>query len=89
MRWILSKRASADIDSIIRYTNAHFGAAQTEELLAAFIRASTRMGRVWSGERRCYIYRQHYVFYRTRQNDLFVTHIRNTRQRLPESWRKD
>lgn len=47
------------------------------------------MGRAWSGERRCYIYRQHYVLYRERPDDLFVTHIRNTRQRLPESWRKD
>ena len=85
---------SADIDSIIRYTDANFGAAQTEDYLSGLDRSfelladNPNMGRAWSGERRCYIYRQHYAFYRVRADDLFITHIRNVRQRLPEGWAK-
>jgi plasmid stabilization system protein ParE len=95
MRWVLSKKASADIDAIIRYTDDAFGAAQTEDYVGGLYRSfdlllnNPHMGRAWSGERRCIIYRQHYVFYRLRRDDLFITHIRNTRQRLPESWRRD
>jgi toxin ParE1/3/4 len=95
MRWVLSKRASADVDAIIRYTDVNFGAVQTEDYVGGLYRSfelladNPHMGRVWSGERRCYIYRQHYVFYRVRRDDLFITHIRNTRQRLPEGWRKN
>jgi toxin ParE1/3/4 len=95
MRWVLSKRASAEIDAIIRYTDAHFGAAQTEDYVGGLYQSfelladNPRMGRAWLGERRCYIYRQHHVFYRLRRDDLFITHIRNTRQHLPERWRKD
>jgi toxin ParE1/3/4 len=42
-----------------------------------------RLGRVWKGEKRCYTYRMHNVYYRIIENRIFITQIRHTSQRLP------
>ncbi|MBI1252374.1 MAG: hypothetical protein GC189_12990 [Alphaproteobacteria bacterium] len=63
MIWTLSRKASDDIDSIIRCTDAHFGAQLTEDYLGGLYNSfdlladNPRMGRAWSSARRCYIYR--------------------------------
>lgn len=89
----LTKQASGDIDAIIAYTDETFGEAQTEEYLSGLYRTldvlgdNPEFGRQWARGRRCYIYRQHYVFYRIRPDHLLVTHIRHTRMRIPEGWK--
>lgn len=94
MRYELSRQASAEIDAIIEYTDAYFGPAQTEDYLRGLYRSfellsdNPKMGQEWAQGRRCYIYRQHYVFYRIMEDHLFVTDIRNTRTQIPDDWRK-
>lgn len=92
MRCEISRQASEDIDNIIRYTDANFGHDQTSDYVGGLFHSfdlladNPEMGRVWAPERRCYIYRSHYVFYRIMTDRVFITDIRNTRQALPEAW---
>ncbi|WP_082179923.1 type II toxin-antitoxin system RelE/ParE family toxin [Asticcacaulis sp. AC402] len=92
MRWEISRQASDDIDDIIRYTDTNLAADQTRDYVGGLFRSfdlladNPEMGRVWAPERRCYIYRSHYVFYRIMTNYVVVSDIRNTRQALPEAW---
>jgi len=89
VRYELSRRASADIDAIILYTDQNFGSDQTEEYLSGLYYSfdllcdNPKLGRVWSPGKRCYVYRSHYVFYRIMKDHLLITMIRNTRQELP------
>jgi toxin ParE1/3/4 len=84
----LSKRAQADIEDIARYTLDNFGIVQTENYINglydsfALLTDNPRLGRDWSGVRRRYIYRMHYVYYRLVQERVFITHIRHT-SRVP------
>lgn len=93
MRYEISRRASDEIDGIIRYTDEHFGEAQTAEYLGglygsfALLADNPKLGKAWAGERRCYIYRSHYVFYRILDDHVFITDIRSTRQKIPAEWR--
>lgn len=93
MRYEISRRASEQIDSIIRYTDESFGEAQTAEYLGGLylsfdlLTDNPKMGRAWAGDRRCYIYRSHYVFYRILSDQILITDIRHTRQEIPPEWR--
>jgi len=89
VRYELSRQASTKIDDIAAYTDAHFGEAQTEEYLGGLYYSfdllcdNPKMGRLWDRDKRCYIFRSHYVFYRLFDDHILITDIRNTRQELP------
>jgi toxin ParE1/3/4 len=84
MIYALSRRAKADIEAIIRYTDRHFGEEQTAEYIDGLfysfelLTENPRMGREWDSDKRRYIYRNHYVYYRIEPVRVFVTHIRHT-----------
>lgn len=89
VRYEISRQASSKIDEIIRYTDRYFGHAQAEEYVAGLFYSfdllcdNPKLGRAWDREKRCYIYRAHYVFYRISEECIPITDIRNTRQNLP------
>ncbi len=94
MRYELSRDASAVVDDIIRYTDENFGEAQTAEYVGELFNSfhliadNPHIGKAWDGpEKRRYIYKQHYVFYRVMADHILITDIRNTRQELPPEWR--
>lgn len=93
MRYELSRQASASIDEIIAYTDRYFGEEQTADYVGGLyfsfdlLADNPKLGKAWAGERRCYIYRSHYVFYRILDDCAFITSIRNTRQQLPPEWK--
>lgn len=93
MRYKLSRQASAEIDGIIEYTDKNFGPDQTHEYVSGLYRAfdlltdNPMTGQAWAGERRCFIYRSHYVFYRIMDDHLFITDIMNTRMQIPPEWK--
>ncbi len=96
MDFKISRQASSVIDDIIRYTDKNFGDAQTAEYLDglyysfSLIAENPRLGRAWgAGERRLYVYRQHYVFYRVADGHILITDIRNIRQDIPPEWRSE
>ena len=90
MNYELSRRESAQIDEIIRYTDENFGPQQTTDYLTGLYTSfdiltdNPRLGREWAAGKRRYIYRSHYVFYRLLEDRVFITDIRSTRQRLLE-----
>lgn len=90
MRYDLSRRASAQIDEIIRYTDLNFGHRQTDEYINGLyysldlLTDNPRMGREWATGKRRYIYRQHIIYYRILDDRIFVTEIMNARQQQPE-----
>lgn len=95
MHYELSRRASAQIDNIIRYTDENFGQAQTAEYVGGLYTSfeiladNPRLGTSWDGDlKRRYVFRAHYVFYRILEyeNRLLITDIRSTRMRIPEDW---
>ena len=89
MRVKLSRRASAQIDAIIRYTDTHFGERQTAEYIDGLyysfelLSDNPRMGREWASGRRRYLYRSHIVYYRIEADFIFITEIMNERQLPP------
>jgi toxin ParE1/3/4 len=89
MIYALSHQAKADIKAIIRYTDRHFGPAQTEEYIDGLFYSfelltdNPRMGREWDGEKRRYIYRMHHVYYRILEDKILITQIRHSSQSLP------
>lgn len=89
MRFELTRRAAAAIDEIIRYTDEHFGAAQTDEYLRGLyevfesLRENPGLGREWDMGKRCMVFRLHLVFYRVAPDRIIVTDVRNARQRPP------
>lgn len=93
MRYELSLQASEQIDEIIRYTDQYFGEKQTADYVGGLylsfdlLSDNPKLGKAWAGERRCYIYRSHYVFYRILSDHILITDIRSTRQELPPEWR--
>lgn len=95
MSYELSRQASATIDDIIRYTDKNFGPEQTAEYVGGLYNSfelcadNPRMGRTWHNERRVYIYRSHYVFYRITDERIFITDILNTRQQIPPEWERE
>ena len=85
MIYEISRKASAQIDDIIRYTDETFGPAQTEKYLSGLYNTfdlladNPLLGREWMRGKRRYVYRSHYVFYRLFENRILITDIRNTR----------
>ncbi len=73
MIYELSLRAQSNIEEIIRYTDKHFGPAQTDEYIGGLyysfdlLTDNPRLGRVWKGQKRCYTYRMHNVYYRIKK----------------------
>jgi plasmid stabilization system protein ParE len=84
--WRLTRQAKADIEAIIRYTDRHFGPAQTAEYVGGLyysfevVGDNPRMGREWDGGKFRYIYRMHVVHYRILSDHILITHIRHGSQ---------
>lgn len=91
MQYKLSRQAARKIDEIIEYTDTYFGHSQTEEYVGGLTYSfdllcdNPQLGRLWEGNRRCYIYRTHYVFYRLLDDHILITDIRSTRQEIPKT----
>lgn len=95
MHYEISRKASAVIDDIIRYTDKNFGPDQTATYVGGLYNSfdiladNPRLGRRFtSDKKRLYIYRSHYVLYRIMDSHVLITDIRNTRQQIPDEWRK-
>jgi|GEM_PF-1527393 len=84
MDYALTQQAKANIKDIIRYTDAHFGTAQTDEYLRGLydsfdlLTDNPKRGREWSSGKRRYVYRMHVVYYRQTTNGLLITQIRHS-----------
>ncbi len=92
MRYDLGRLASIEIDDIITYTTENFGEEQAREYVSGLMNSfdlladNPRLGKSWGVEKRRYIYRSHYIFYRLKNERPFITDIRNMRQALPNEW---
>lgn len=90
MIYELSRKASHQIEEIIRYTDQNFGADQTEEYISGLyysfdlLTDNPRMGRAYDARRRRYVYRSHHVYYRVLKDAILIVDIRHTRQSLAE-----
>ncbi|MCP4285689.1 MAG: type II toxin-antitoxin system RelE/ParE family toxin [Gammaproteobacteria bacterium] len=86
MIYELSRKASRQIEEIIRYTDQNFGLDQTEEYVNGLYYSfdllidNPRMGRPYDERRRCYVYRSHHVYYRVQKEKVLIVDIRHTRQ---------
>jgi len=84
MRFKLSRLARANIKDIARYTDRHFGAAQTQEYLDGLyysfelLEDNPKLGREWAEGKRRYVYRMHIVYYRLTQSGPLITEVRHT-----------
>lgn len=84
MGYRLTRQARANIKEIIRYTDRHFGPAQTEEYLNGLyysfdlLADNPKLGREWTGGKRRYIYRMHIVYYRLTAEGPLITQIRHS-----------
>lgn len=84
MAYRLTRRARANIQEIIRYTDQHFGPAQTQEYLEGLyysfdlLADNPKLGRDWAEGRRRYVYRMHFVYYRLTEDGPLITEIRHT-----------
>lgn len=90
MGYRLSRRASAQIDEIVRYTDANFGLEQTESYLSGLehrldlLSENPLMGSEWTLGKRRYLYGQHIIYYRVQADYILVTEIMSAKQRQPE-----
>lgn len=84
MKYELSLKAIDDIEEIIRYTDEHFGHAQTNEYISGLFYSfdlltdNPRLGREWKSGKRRYIYRMHSVYYRIVDNKIYITQIKHS-----------
>jgi toxin ParE1/3/4 len=89
MNYRLTQRAKADIKEIYRYTVDNFGAVQAGLYLGGLeytfdlLTGNPRLGLLFAGEIRRYIYKQHYVFYRLEGETIVILQIRHTKRKLP------
>ena len=87
MTYSLTRQAQFDIKAIYRYTVENFGEGQAQEYLDGLdysfdlLTDNPKLGRLWDGKGRRYIYKSHLVYYRIVKNDLLITRIRNSRQK--------
>lgn len=90
MIYELSRKASRQIEEIIRYTDQNFGFDQTEEYINGLyysfdlLTDNPRMGRTYDERRRRYVYRSHHVYYRVQEDAILIVDIRHTRQSPPQ-----
>lgn len=81
----LSPVALSQIEDIIEFTDQYFGEAQTQTYVGGLyytfdlLLDNPDMGIRWEGNRRRYTYRSHYVFYESRQSELIILQVRNTK----------
>lgn len=84
MKYKLSRLARTNIKDIARYTDRHFGTAQTQEYLDGLyysfelLADNLKLGREWSEGKRRYIYRMHVVYYRLTRSGPMITEIRHS-----------
>jgi len=87
MIYRLARQAESDIKAIYRYTIEYFGEGQAQEYLEGLdysfelLTDNPRLGRVWDGKGRRYIYKSHFVYYRILKEEILITRIRNARQK--------
>lgn len=90
MRFELSRKALRQIEEIVRYTDASFGEAQTQDYLGGLYGSfdllcdNPFMGRPFDDRRRRYVYRGHHVYYRIRGDRILIVDIRSARQSPPD-----
>ena len=86
MIYELSRKASRQIEEIIRYTDKSFGLDQTDEYISGLyysfdlLTDHSRMGRPFDERRRRYVYRSHHVYYRILKEKILIVDIRHTSQ---------
>ena len=89
MIYELTRKATRQIEAIIRYTDEHFGEQQTVDYIDGLyltfdiLTDNPRMGRAYDATRRRYVYRSHHVYYRIEADKLVIVDIRHTRQSPP------
>ena len=86
MTYRLTRRAQSDIKTIYRYTVEYFGDRQAREYLDGLeysfdlLTDNPKLGRLWDGKKRRYVYKSHLVYYRLLNNEILITRIRSARQ---------
>ncbi len=87
MTYRLTRRTQSDIKAIYRYTVEYFGEGQAREYLDGLeysfdlLTDNPKLGRLWDGKGRRYVYKSHLVYYRVLKDELLITRIRNARQK--------
>ena len=70
MTYQLSRLAQSNIKAIYRYTVKYFGEGQAKEYLDGLnysfelLTDNPKLGRLWDGKGRRYVYKNHLVYYR-------------------------
>jgi len=88
----LTKRATADIKHIYKYTTKEFGDLQAELYLGGLdytfdlLTDQPRMGKSISNSRFRYHYKEHYIFYSLEEEIITILQIRSVRMKLPKDW---
>jgi len=86
MIYRLTRQAQSDIKAIYHYTVENFGEEQAKEYLNGLgysfdlLTDNPKIGRLWDGKGRRYIYKSHLVYYRILEDEIIITRIRNVRQ---------
>ena len=87
MTYRLTRQAQFDIKGIYRYTVEFFGNAQAREYLDGLeysfelLTDNPKLGRLWDGKGRRYIYKSHLIHYRIIKEEILITRIRHARQK--------
>jgi toxin ParE1/3/4 len=86
MTYRLTRQAQSDIKAIYHYTVEYFGERQAREYLDGLdysfdlLTDNPKLGRLWDGKGRRYVYKSHLVYYRIVKDEIVLTRIRNARQ---------
>ena len=87
MTYRLTRQAQSDIKAIYHYTVEYFGESQAHEYLEGLdysfdlLTDNPKLGRLWDGKGRRYVYKSHLVYYRIVKKEIAITRIRNSRQK--------
>lgn len=87
MTYRLTRQAQSAIKEIYRYTVEFFGEEQAREYLDGLgysfdlLTDNPKLGRLWGGKGRRYVYKNHRVYYRLLKDAILITRIRSARQK--------
>lgn len=82
-----TRQAQSDIKAIYHYTVEQFGEGQAREYLEGLdysfdlLTDNPKLGRLWDGKGRRYVYKSHLVYYRIVKEEIVITRRRNARQK--------
>ena len=83
----LTRQAKSDIKAIYHYTIENFGEGQAQEYLDGLdysfdlLTDNPKMGRLFEGDIRRYVYKSHLVYYEAKGGQLTILRIRSARQK--------